>query len=111
MTSLNITATAGSPFTIKVIGTPTNLVPDDGSHTFTWKIAHVTNAGGINGFDVSKFLVDTSAFVGHPHLLITVNQATDDLTLSYVPEPSSFGMISLAGISLLRRRRRNTKKN
>jgi len=89
-----------------VIGTPTNLVPDDGSHTFTWKIAHVTNPGGINGFDVSKFLVDTSAFVGHPNLLITVNQATDDLTVSYVPEPSSFGMVAIAGVSMMRRRRR-----
>jgi autotransporter-associated beta strand protein len=106
MTSLNITATAGSPFTIKVIGTPTNLVPDDGSHTFTWKIAHVTTPNGIAGFDVSKFLVDTSAFVGHPNLQITVNQATDDLTLSYVPEPSSLAIVGITGMSLMRRRRR-----
>lgn len=111
--TLNITATSGNEFTIDVTSlmadnTPGDTTNFDGASSYTWILA--TASGGILGFDVSDFTIDTSAFSNLNSGTFAVQVTGNDLELVYtgaaVPEPGSLGMLSLGGLALLARRRR-----
>jgi autotransporter-associated beta strand protein len=63
--TLALTATPGSPFTIKLVSmtnsTTPGLISDfNGNTSYTWVLA--TASGGITGFDPTAFVIDASAF-------------------------------------------------
>jgi fibronectin-binding autotransporter adhesin len=63
--SLNVQATPGSPFTIKLVsltgGNTPGMVPDFNKFAdYSWTIA--TSSGGVQNFATNKFLLDTSSF-------------------------------------------------
>lgn len=62
--TLNLTATALSRYTIQVVSlagaTPGEASHFDSQNEYHWPIA--TASGGVTGFDVSKFVLDTSRF-------------------------------------------------
>jgi fibronectin-binding autotransporter adhesin len=108
MTTLNITASATSKFTIKVVGTPTHLVPADGSHAFRWAIANAANA--ITTFSEDEFQIDSSQFAGYPSHLFHVEQVGNEIDLVFVPEPGTVGgVLCGAGVLMSRRQRRRRR--
>jgi hypothetical protein len=103
MASLNITATTSSRFTINIVGNPTNFIAD-GSHRYTWKIAHAS--GTITGFDPAKFSIITTNFAGDPNVDFQIVQDGSDIEITYVPEPTGGTLLLVSGAALLGRRRR-----
>ena len=110
--SLTITATALNPFNIDI--TSLTLANTAGSvHDFadltsySWTIA--TASGGISGFDVNAFNLNTSAFQNAFTGNFSLSTIGNDLVLNYtaVPEPSAMALLGLglAALTLLRRRR------
>lgn len=114
---LDITATAGSKFTIQVVsltpanatGAAANFDPDT---TSQWRIVDADTT--IDDFDASKFNVITTGFanlnVKPARWSIVRGDAVggDDteLYLAYVvPEPASLSLLGLAGLACLTRRR------
>lgn len=117
---LNITATAGSPFTLKLIslnasGTPGNVSDFNSALGYSWMLITGNSAGGLTGFNANNFLIDASAFSnnlnGGTFSLTTgldgINPAIF-LNFSPVPEPSTYVLLllGLAGFALNARRRR-----
>ena len=117
---LAITATPGSPFTLKLIslnvgGTPGNVSDFNSALGYTWMLITGNSAGGLTGFNANNFLIDASAFSnnlnGGTFSLTTgldgINPAIF-LNFSPVPEPSAYALLvlGLAGLALNARRRR-----
>ncbi len=102
---------AGANDRFTVIITPnalTNFTPG-GPNTYIWKIAQATGAGTISGFDPSKFILNTSAITvpNDASFTITDPGGTElDINYTYVPEPSTFSLLTIGALGLLKRRRR-----
>lgn len=58
--ALDISATSGSKFTIKITRLGASIANWDNTQSYSWTIA--TAASGITGFSAGKFMLDTSAF-------------------------------------------------
>lgn len=129
MTSLNVTAPSGSPFTIQVVPTGTSAASFNASQSYTWTIADIT--GGIvnvNGTPYpgnsapvlaslqaalqSALALNTSALAA-PNSNFSIiaasdNASGDNIEISYSPspEPTSLAMCGLGlGAIMVRRRR------
>ncbi len=107
---LDITATAGSPFTLQLAtldafnaaGLAQNW---DMNVDQAWKIL---TAGSINGFAADKFSIDLSSFQNpiHPTGGFYVSQVGNDLYLNYnhlatIPEPSTYALLTFLGTFFL----------
>ncbi|HEY8993381.1 MAG TPA: autotransporter-associated beta strand repeat-containing protein [Lacunisphaera sp.] len=114
--ALDITATSGSPFTLKLIslnssGTAGAVSDFSAANTYAWTIA--TSTAGITGFVADKLTIDTSAFsnsLGIGSFFVT--QSGNNLILNFtpVPEPSTYALmisgLALAGLQWRRPRNR-----
>jgi T5SS/PEP-CTERM-associated repeat protein/autotransporter-associated beta strand protein len=117
---LDITATSGSPFTLRLIsrnisGALGNVSDFSASSPYAWTIA--TSAAGITGFSSDKFVVTTANFsnsLGIGKFFVT--QSGNNLVLNFtpVPEPSTYALmvagIALAGLTY-RRRKQSSRGN
>ena len=86
---LNITATSGSKFTIKVVSlTNGNIAGScanfDNKLSYSWKIAQTT---GITGFATNAFIINTNSFVngGGPAGVFSISQSNTDIYLNFTP--------------------------
>jgi autotransporter-associated beta strand protein len=103
MQSLNITATSGSKFTIKLQGSPT--LTTSPTQKYTWTIAH---AGSLTTpFDALAFNLDTTGLTTKgANGSFFISQSGGDIQISYIPEPGSMMMIGALATGLLSRRNR-----
>lgn len=117
--TLNITATAGNEFTIKVMSLTPENTPGDAANfndlsDYTWRIADFAD---VITFDALAFNIDTSAFsnaftgtfslLRGDNVLITGGDNTQ-LWLAYtaIPEPPAWMLLAMGlGALVLRRRR------
>jgi len=90
--SLNITATTGSKFTIKVASLDSSTAApgeaDDFDNTADYSFPIATTTGGITGFDPAKFQIDSASFsnaLGFGAFVVETNAT--DLFLSFVHPP------------------------
>ncbi len=117
---LDVTATAGTPFTINVVsldagGSPGNVADFSSSTGYSWMLYQGNLASGITGFDPTKFSLDASGFTNNLNggvfsLSQGVNGGNPALFLNFspVPEPSTYALMltGLAVVALRFRRRR-----
>ncbi len=101
LTTLNITATTGSHFTLKLIsldlngalGTATGFIP---GHTYSWEIF---SSDSTTGFDPAKFDINLSQFTTDSADIanISLTNIGDNLYLNFtpVPEPSTWALLAL----------------
>ena len=118
--ALNITATSGSPFTIKPISLNSDfnsaaLSDFNSGDSYKWLLATANSA--ITGFSPSDFTVDTSAFQnslnGGSFSLGVGGGSGNELFLNFtpVPEPSEYLLMAAGlGIILLARRWRRRRR-
>jgi autotransporter-associated beta strand protein len=113
-TSLGIMLGNGETFTIKIVG---NAIANfDHTKPFTFKIASGA-AGSVSGFDASRFVLNTDGFTNNglttgDFFAVTESSDGSELDLSYVPEPSTLGVVAIAcGTTLLSRRRRRRSRS
>jgi autotransporter-associated beta strand protein/T5SS/PEP-CTERM-associated repeat protein len=114
--SLSITSTPANPFTIQVMtlngSNPGNAANFNHTQTYTWTIAQFDS---INGFDLSRIMLDTSNFTNTTNSNFQFSLFTTDglLQIRYgvVPEPSHILLIGCIGMGLgyIRRRREDLK--
>lgn len=116
---LDITANAGSPFTIQLtsldgLGVAGDVADFSSATGYTWMIFQGNSVSGINGFDASKFTIDASSFTngldgGVFSLTLGLNAGNPALFLNFspVPEPSTYALMvsGLFAVLFLRRRR------
>lgn len=107
---LDITATAGSPFTLQLATLDAFNAPGlaqnwDMNVDQAWKIL---TAGSINGFAADKFSIDLSSFQNpiHPTGGFYVSQVGNELYLNYnhlatIPEPSTYALLTFLGTFFL----------
>jgi hypothetical protein len=111
--ALNITATPGSPFTIKVLsldplGHPGFVGDFSSGNSYSWTMASATS--GISGFDQSVFAIDASGFqnsVGGGSFFLTSDGTNLMMNFTPVPEPSTYALMAAGLAMLFWRRRRN----
>ena len=117
--TLSITATTGSKFLIDVVSlladnSRGNAQNFDAFSNYSFDIA--TAAGGITGFDVAAFTLDTSGFA-NPMWPAgaasggswSVSLSGNNIRLNYaaaIPEPSSAALVVLGLVAVLAKRRR-----
>jgi hypothetical protein len=111
--TVNITATMGSPFTINVesiapgTGLP-GLATFNNSSSYQWTLV---SAGSLSGFSASDFVINTGSFsnsLGIGGFYVAQNGNSIDLDFTPVPEPSTWALMALGGLSvgmMVRRRR------
>lgn len=110
LTSLNITATSGNQFVVRIFALPGTGGPQldnfDPNMPFSWAIA--TASGAITGFDLDDFSIVTTNFENNNTNLggFYMSVSGSDLMLNYVPEPGSATVALVGCAGLLRRRRR-----
>jgi autotransporter-associated beta strand protein len=95
--TLNVGATAGNEFTIKLVSmadtTTPGPVPDfDPSASYTWVIA--TASGGIPSFDAGSFAIDASAFANPHGGTFSVAAQGNNLVVNYTGAPPPPTIIS-----------------
>ena len=94
--ALDITATSGNKFTIKITRLGASIANWDNAKSYSWTIA--TAANGISGFSTTKFSLDTSAFgedmgAGTFYLSVVGN----DLRLNFTTSSNNVPQIQQAG--------------
>ena len=108
---LDITATTGDPFTIRVLslnasGSSGPVSDFSSGNNYSWIIASAS--GGISGFASSEFAIDISGFqnsLGGGSLFVTQDGTNLMLDFTPVPEPSTYALMA-AGLMVLAWRRR-----
>lgn len=117
--ALDITATSGSPFTIKLTslnasGLPGAVSDFSSSSGYTWMLFEGNTVGDISGFDPLSFSIDDINFAngldgGLFSLTLGLNAGNPALFLNFspVPEPSTYALMisGLLATLFLRRRR------
>lgn len=110
---LNITATAGSPFTISLrsldgVGNAGNISDFSSATPYTWTIAN--SAAGISNFSTNKFLIDSSGFtngLGGGTFSLSATGTSLYLNFTPVPEPSTYVLMAVGlGMAVMGMRRR-----
>lgn len=112
--SLNITASSGA-FTIDIAGlNPSNVAGSvlgfSNAQNYTWTIA--TTTGGISGFDLTDFTLNTANFASNNSLgggSFNLQVVGNNLNLNFVsavPEPSTHLLMALSGMGFVVCRRR-----
>jgi fibronectin-binding autotransporter adhesin len=129
MTSLNVTASSGSPFNIQVVPTGTSGASFNANQSYTWTIADITSGVvNVNGTTFpgnsapvlaslqaalqSALALNTSALAA-PNSNFTIIAASDnasgdaiEISYSPAPEPTSLALCGLGfGAMVIRRRR------
>lgn len=110
--TLTIASTSGAPFQIK-LQTPAGTSPGNATGfnvatPYAWTIAQTS--GGVLGFVADKFVLDTTGFNALDGDFAVVQSGNNvNITYTPVPEPASIGMLTIAGVGLLARRRRATR--
>ena len=110
---LQITATSGQPFEIRVVSLDfsnvAHAVADfDELTNYAWVIA--TTTGGISGFNRSSFFINTAGFENSHTGTFDVAVVGNDLVLKYtaVPEPATWLLlVGATALWVIRSRRRN----
>jgi 1-phosphatidylinositol phosphodiesterase len=99
--ALDVEATAGSPFTIRVVSlsasnTPGALTGFDSGGNYLWTIA--TASGGITSFNAGKFVLDTAAFGNAYAGQFAITNIGNTLALAYagaaLPPITSGGQVT-----------------
>ena len=86
---LNVTATSGSKFTIKVVSLSGSSAGECGNfnnkQTYSWRIA--TASGGVSGFAADKFTLDTTGFANSRGAVgaFSLGQSGNDIYLNFTP--------------------------
>jgi autotransporter-associated beta strand protein len=95
---LTVAATAGSPFTIKLVSLTAANIPGlisgfNPAASYTWTIA--TTVSGFTNFDASKFRVDTTAFANPIAGAFTFATSGNSLVVNYAvtPLPLTFSSV------------------
>ncbi|MEQ9410339.1 MAG: autotransporter-associated beta strand repeat-containing protein [Fuerstiella sp.] len=105
--TLTISATDLSPFAIDLVSLGGPIANFDPTQNYSWSL--LTAAGGILGFDPSRFLVSTTGFQNSFAGTFSLSQNGNSLQLHYgtaaVPEPSSL-MLFAIGVGIVRLRNR-----
>jgi autotransporter-associated beta strand protein len=116
-TSIDVTATSGSQFTINLQSidggnNPGNAINFNPGTSYSWTFA--TAANGISGFASNKFSLDSSAFSNTLGGTFSITQSGNSLLLNFtpaaVPEPSTWALLvaGLGAVTVISRRRRRT---
>ena len=86
---LNVTATSGSKFTIKVVSLSGSSAGECGNfnnkQAYSWRIA--TASGGVSGFAADKFTLDTTGFANSRGAVgaFSLGQSGNDIYLNFTP--------------------------
>jgi autotransporter-associated beta strand protein len=115
--SLNITATSGSPFVIKLFSLNSDGVAGtvgdfNSANPYSWTIASAT--GGISNFNSTDFSIDASGFqnsLGIGSFFVTENGSNLMMNFTPVPEPSTYGLMAAGLVVLLWRRRKTLRRS
>lgn len=103
--TLGITSTALTPFTIDITGLGA-VANWDNTKNYSWTIA--TASTGVAGFDPSFFSLNTTPFVSNnaldPNGSFSISADANNVYLNYsvvaIPEPSSYMLLAMAGVSM-----------
>lgn len=105
--ALSLTGGAGS-YILNVLsltsGNVSGEAPNFSEINRSWNI--ITATGGITGFNAANWTINTSGFANPEQGTWSLVQDGNNLQLVYVPEPSTFLLLGLAGLVPLLRRRR-----
>jgi hypothetical protein len=113
-TTLTVNATNTNKFTVRLVSldaaqTPGNAQNFVNTDSYTWKIAQFD--GGISGFALDKFTLDTTEFsnsLGGGAFSLSADTNAIYVVFTPIPEPTAVFGIAAAGLGLVRlvRRRR-----
>jgi len=111
-TSLDITATPGAPFIVKLFsldsgGNAGAAANFNAAANYSWTFA--TAASGISGFASDRFVLDPTGFtngLAGGNFSITENGSSLVLNFTAVPEPPTWALLAAGSLATLARRRR-----
>lgn len=96
--SINITATAGTPFVLKLVSPAGPLPGFNSESNYTWIVA--TTTGGVTGFAANKFTVDAAGLGINPNGgTFTVVQQGNNLAVRFTPYTAPATPPGIAGIA------------